>query len=285
MGNAFAIHDVKICLTERRCHFVFDYLCTGMAADQMISVLDMLHTAHINTDGRIELQCTAAGGNLRIAVHHTHLFTQLVDKNSHTAGLCNDTCQLSQCLAHQTGMQAYKGIAHFTFNFRTGHQCCNRVHNNDIQCTGAYQLFCDFQTLVTAVRLGYQQAVHIYAQCCRIGRIQRMLRVNECRNAAFGLCRSNRMQSQRGFTRGFRSVNLNDSASWQSAYTQCHIQSDGAGGNHILIQQLGFLSQIHNGVLAMLLFNLCQCLAQRLLLIRCHRNGWQLLFLCHISLL
>lgn len=68
-------------MAEQSYFYDFD---TYMIADHLAALLDGFHTAHIHADGRIELQCTAAGSRLRIAEHNSNLFTQLVDKD-HTA--------------------------------------------------------------------------------------------------------------------------------------------------------------------------------------------------------
>ena len=252
-----------------------------MAANRAVSVLEILDATHVNAHGRIELERAAAGGYLRIAVHDADLFAQLVDEDCHALGLGNDARQLAQRLTHQTGVQTDKRIAHLAFDFGARNQCRYRVNDDDVQRARTHQLFGNFQALIAAVRLRYQQAVHVNAERRRIRRVQRVFGVDKRRNAAVRLCRCNRVQGEGGFTGRFRSVNLDDSAARQAADAQRHVQTNGAGGDDVLVLLLDLLTEEHDGVFAVLLFNLCQRLIQRLLFIGCYRNGRQCFFLRH----
>ena len=66
---------------------MFLQLYAGVAADQLGAVFQMLHAANLHADRRIELERTAAGGDLRIAVNDANLLTQLVDKDGYTLAL------------------------------------------------------------------------------------------------------------------------------------------------------------------------------------------------------
>ena len=47
-------------------------------------------------------------------------------------------------------------IAHFTFNFSSRHERCDRVHHNDIDRPAPDERLGNFQCLFAGVRLGHQ---------------------------------------------------------------------------------------------------------------------------------
>ena len=54
-----------------------------------VPLLSVFNPADLHPHRGIEFQRTAAGSHLRIAIHHAHLFTQLIDKNRHAVRLGN----------------------------------------------------------------------------------------------------------------------------------------------------------------------------------------------------
>ena len=154
LADALTIHDIELRLTERRRHLVLHHLGPGTVADDLAAGLQRLDTAHVNADGGIELQRTAAGGDLRVAIHDAHLLAQLVDEDNDGISLVDDTRQLAQRLAHQSGMQAHKAVAHLTLDLRPGHQRRHRVHHNHVNGVGTHQGLGDLQRLLAGVRLG-----------------------------------------------------------------------------------------------------------------------------------
>ena len=136
-----------------RCDLVLDDLDTHTVADDLAALFERLDTAYIHTDGRVKLQCTATGCNLRIAEHDTDFFTQLVDKDHGTAGFADDTGQFTKCLRHQSCMQTYVRISHIALDLCFWHQCCHRVHDDNVHCSGTHHGLCDLQSLLTVIRL------------------------------------------------------------------------------------------------------------------------------------
>ena len=272
-GDSLAEHDVKLGLTERGCHFVLDDLGAGTVADKgTAGVLQALNAAHINTYRGIIFQGAAAGGHFRVAVHHTDFFAQLVNKDADGVCFADDAGQLTQSLAHQAGLQANVGIAHFAFNFGFGHHGSNRVHNNSVNRAGAYQSFADFHGLLAGIRLADQQAVNVNAKGAGIGGIQGVLNVDKGNLAAQLLGFSQNMQGQGGFTGRFRPIYLNDASAWQAADAQRQVQPQAAGGNGIHLHgNVG--PKLHHGAFAKLLFDLGQCRLQRCLFIPCRAGG------------
>ena len=111
-----------------------------------------------------------------------------------------------------------------------------------------------------------------------------MLNVDEGDLAAHLLCLGQNLQGQRGFTGGFGAVDLDNTAAGHAADAQCQIKAQATGGDGIdLHRDIG--TQLHNGTLAELLFNLCQRGFQRGLLIggRACRLGGSIFFCCHVA--
>ena len=152
-ADPFPVDDVEFSDPERRGHLVFDHLHLGPVADDLRAVLQLLSLADVQPHGGVELQGAAAGRRLRIAVHDADLFTQLVDKDRDAARLVDRAGQLPQGLAHQPGLQAHEGIAHFAVDFRLRHQGRHRVDDHHVQRAAAHQGFGDFQRLLAGVRL------------------------------------------------------------------------------------------------------------------------------------
>ena len=159
------------------------------------------------------------------------------------------------------------GIPHFPFDFRTGNQSRNRVHNNNINGAAAYHSFCDFQCLFAVVRLGNIQIVNIYTQSLCISRVHSMFRVDVARNAATFLHFRYHMQSNGCFTRRFRTIYFDDSALRHTAHAQSDIQTQGACGNHFHVHFCAVVTQFHYGTFAELFFNLAQSRVQCFLFI------------------
>ena len=175
-------------------------------------------------------------------------------------------------------MQADKRVAHFALDFLTRYERCNRVHDHDVQCTRAHQCFGNFQTLLTGIRLGYQQAVDVNAQRTGINRVKGVLGIDECRFTACLLCLRDGVQGNRGLTGRFRSIDLDDSAARQAADAQRTVQTDRTGGN-VVDCHAGILAQAHNRALTILFFNQTQRLGQGLLFVGRRGDRLQLLFI------
>ena len=80
-----------------------------------------------------------------------------------------------------------------------------------------------------------------------------MLCIDESSNPAALLALCYNMQSDGRLTTGFRSENLNDTALWNAANTQCHIQFQTAGRNRIYFH-VCLVAQLHDSTFAELLF-------------------------------
>ena len=170
-------------------------------------------------------------------------------------------------------MQAYMGIAHVAVDLRLGDQGCHRVYNNDVNGAGPDHGLGDLQSLLTAVRLGNIEIVNIHADIFGIDRIQRVLGVNKAGDAAPFLHFRDHMQGHGRLTGGFRSVDLNDPASWNAAQSQSDIQAQGTGGRCFHFHHGRGISQFHHRAFAVLFLYLRDRRVKRfklLVMIHCH---------------
>ncbi len=171
MINTLAVHDLELCLLERRRHLVLDHLDPGLVTDNFIAILYRTCAADIQTYGAVELQRVAAGRGLGIAEHDADLHTDLVDEDQHAVSALDAPGQLAQCLGHQSRLQAYVGIAHLAFDFSLGGQRGHGIDDDDINRVGADQHIADFQSLFAGVRLGDQQVINVDAELFGIDRV------------------------------------------------------------------------------------------------------------------
>ena len=138
MGNAFTVHNIKFCLFERRSDFIFNDFHAGTVAYHIVAVFQSFNPSYIHADSGIKFQRSAAGSCFWISEHNSDFFTDLIDKNSSTFGLGNDTGQLTQSLTHQPGLQANVRITHLAFDLCTRYQSRYGVDNDDIDSAAAY---------------------------------------------------------------------------------------------------------------------------------------------------
>ena len=109
-----------------------------------------------------------------------------------------------------------------------------------------------------------------------------MLGINKGSDTAVPLCLGNGVDSQRGLTRGFGTIDFNDTSLGITAHSEGSVEGNTARGNHFDFFDL-LIAHLHDGAFAKVFFNLE------------HRSlkGFELLaicvcgdfFFCHIILL
>ncbi len=161
-------------------------------------------------------------------------------------------------------------IAHVALDLRLRRQRRDRVDHHHIDRAGAHQHIGDLQRLLTGVRLGDQQLIHINTQLFGVLRIERVFGIDEGTGTPCLLRLGDHLQGQRGFTGGFRAVDLDHAPFGQTADTQCHIQPQRAGGDGLDITHRALIAHPHYRSLAKLLFDLSQSCCQRLFLLLVH---------------
>ena len=237
-----------------------------VAVDLAVCQFERLFFAHVDAHGGVILQRVAAAGDLGRAVHDADLVAQLVDEDDDAVVLGNHAGQLAHRLRHQARLQTHMRCAHVAVDLLARHKRRHRVDDNDIDSARTRQRVRDGERVLAAVGLGHEQVVDVDAELLGIARVKRVLRVDERRLAARLLRLGDDVQGDRGLTGGFRPVNLNDAAARHAADAEREVKRDGAGGNGVDIH-IQPLAELHDGALAVVLFDLAERRGQRLLLV------------------
>ena len=157
-------------------------------------------------------------------------------------------------------------VAHFTFDFSLWHKSGNRVDNDYINSAASDKCFGNFKCVLTCIRLWNEERVNIYSECSRIGRVKCVLNIYKGNITVVFLSLCNAVEWKRGFTRRFRAVNFNDSASWKTADTECDVKCERTCLNVVNIHMFIF-AKAHNCTFTELLFYLSKRSLQRFFLI------------------
>ena len=137
VGNAFVVHDIEFTLSERRGDLVFhDLDASTIAHDFAVTFLNLADAANIHPHGGEELEGAATGLRLGATEHDPDFFADLVGKEHHALRFADRGGQAAHRLAHHTGLQADRGIAHLTVEFVLRDEGGHRVDYNDIDRIG-----------------------------------------------------------------------------------------------------------------------------------------------------
>ena len=183
-----AVDDVELGLLERRRDLVLDDLDPGAVADGVGAVLERLDAADVQAHRRVELQRLATGRGLGLP-NITPIFSRSwLMKIAVVLGVAERAGDLAQRLGHQAGLQADVAVAHLALDLGPRHQRGDRVDDDEVDRAGADQHVGDLQRLLAGVGLRDQQRVDVDAELLGVLRVERVLGVDERRDAA-GLLR------------------------------------------------------------------------------------------------
>ena len=192
------------------------------------------------------------------AEHHADLHADLVDEDDHRVRALDVAGQLAQRLRHQARLQADVRIAHVAFDLRLRRQRRDRIDDDHVD------------RLFAGIRLRHQQIVDIDAELVGIGRVERVFGVDERGRAAGFLAFGDDLQRQRGLTRGFRAVDLDDPAARQPPTPSATSERQRAGRDHAHGHIDAGIAKPHDRSFAKLLFDLPQRRGQRFLFVVVH---------------
>ena len=272
-ADALAKQDVELRRLEGGADLVLDHLHLGFVADGFVALLDGAGAANVQTHRGVELQRVTARGGFGAAEHHADLHADLVDEDDRAVGLLDRGRELAQRLAHQAGLQAGQGVAHFAFDFGLGGERSHRVHHDQIHSARAHQAVHNLQRLLASVGLADQQVRQLHAQLLGVLHIQRVLGIDKRAGAALLLHLGNHLQRQGGLARRLRAIDFDHTATGQATHAQCNVQAQRASGNHLNVLNGLAFTQAHDGALAKLLLNLRQRCGQGLGLFGVHGQG------------
>ena len=122
-------------------------------------------------------------------------------------------------------MQAHLHIAHFPFDLGFGRQGRDRVDDHHINGAGAHQHVGHFQRLLAGVRLRDEKIIDVDAELARIGRIERVLGVDEGGHPARALHFGNDLQGERRLARGLRTKDFGHATARQTSYAERDVES------------------------------------------------------------
>ncbi len=248
-GDSLAVVDVELRLAERGRHLVLDHLDLGARPHHGLPVLQRRDPADVDADRGIELQGAAAGRRLGVAEHDADLFADLVDEDQARLRLGDDRGQLAQGLGHQARLQAHLRLAHLSFDLGLGHQGRDRVDDDHVDRAGADQHLGDFERLFAVVRLGDEQVLGLDAELLGVLGVERMLGVDERREAPGLLRLGDDLEGERGLAGRLGAEDLDDAAPRDPAHTQGGVHRQGAGRDH-RDRNVGLVSQPHDRALA-----------------------------------
>ena len=146
-------------MLKRRRRLVLHHFDADPAPRHLLPLLDGLDSPNVQPHRRIKLQGVPAGRGFGIAEHHPDLHPDLVDEDHRGHGFGNGPRQFAEGLGHQARLKPHVRIAHFTFDFSTGHQGGDGVHDHQVDGSASDQRLGNLQGLLSGVRLGHQQIV------------------------------------------------------------------------------------------------------------------------------
>src|SRR6266704_3038631 len=102
--NFMIVHDIELCHTEWRSHFILDHTHTSTVSHYVLTLLDRVRTTNIQANRGVKLERFTTGSYLRITKHNANLLTQLVGKDNGSIGATNARRELTHGLTHQTSL-------------------------------------------------------------------------------------------------------------------------------------------------------------------------------------
>ncbi len=96
--------------------------------------------------------------------------------------------ELAQGLAHEAGLQAGQGVAHFAFQLGLGRERRHRVDDDQVDRARAHQAVHNFQRLLAGVGLADEQFLQVDAQLLRVLNVQSVLGVHKSAGACHCFC-------------------------------------------------------------------------------------------------
>ncbi len=194
----------------------------------------------------------------KAAEHHTYLFAQLVDEQRGGVEAVERAGELAHGLRHQPRLQADVRVAHLAVDLGARDERGDRVDHDEVERPGVHEHVRDLERLLAGVRLRHEQLVDVHAERARVRRVERVLRVDERRDAALRLRLRDDVQGHRGLARALGPIDFDDPPARHPADAERHVQrqrprgDDGGAGPHRV------LPQAHDRALAVLLLDLLE---------------------------
>jgi len=148
-------------------------------------------------------------------------------------------------------------VTHLALELRPRHQRRHGVDHDDVDRSRPDQGLRNLQRLLAEVGLRDQEVLDTDAQLPGVLRIERVLGVDERRQAAGGLCVGDDVQCERCLSGRLRAVDLDHPAAGHPSDSERGVERDRAAGNHVHPDLRPF-TQPHHGTLPELPLDLTQ---------------------------
>src|SRR5439155_3038148 len=204
------------------------------------------------------------GAVMEAPEHYADLHSDLVDEYHARPALRDRAGELAQRLGHQAGLEADVGVAHLALDLGARHERSHRVDHHHVHRARAHQVVGDLERLLACVGLRDMEVGDVHAQLLGVGRVQRVLGVDEHGVAARALRVRDDGERERGLARRLGAVDLDDAPARHAAHAGREVEAQRAGVDHVDPDLRALLAQLHDGALAELFLDLLEGEVQRL---------------------
>ena len=162
--------------------------------------------------------------------------------------------ELAERLAHQTRLEPHVRSPHVSFELRLWNERGDGVDDDEIDGAALHEDLRDVERLLAAVRLAHEKLRRADAEVSRVVDVERVLGVDERRDAARGLAFCNRVQGEGGLPARLGAVDFDDATLGIAAAAERLIERGTPGRN--ARHALGFsIAEPHHGALSKLLLD------------------------------
>ena len=174
--------------------------------------------------------------------------------------------ELAQRLRHEARLEADVRVAHLALDLRLRHQGRHRVDRDHVERRRPDEQVGDLERLLAVVGLRQEELVDVDADGLRVGRVHRVLGVDEGAQPAALLGLGDQVVDHRRLTGALRAVDLDDPAARDAADAERDVerQRPRRDGGHLRHRAV---PHPHDGALAELPLDLRDGRAERLVLL------------------
>ena len=163
---------------------------------------------------------------------------------------------LRKRLRHEPRLESHLRVAHLAFDFGARHERGDRVDDDHVDAVRPDEHLDDFESLLAVVRLRDEEIVEIDAELLRVRRVERVLCVDERRDAADFLRLRDDLQRERRLARRLGPEDFDDAAPRHPSDAKRVVDADRPGRNRLDHLNRAFLTQAHDRAFAELLLDL-----------------------------
>src|SRR5262249_43113776 len=153
-------------------------------------------------------------------------------------------------------LEPHLGIAHVALDLRARYEGRDGVDREDVECARADERVGDLERLLAVVGLGDEEVLGLDPELPRVADVERVLGVDEGRDAAALLRLGDQLEGERRLARRLRAVDLDHASARDAADTERNVESERAGRQRRDVLGESFLAQLHDRALAELLLDL-----------------------------